>query len=83
MTRPKSASARTSSAGEGRANAADNPHERQNQQRSFVSLTDPKLKPQVDQLRRELSSSPEKAREFLQKAGILNKSGNLKKNFGG
>lgn len=63
-----------------RASAADNPQERQ---RSFVSLADPKMKPQVEQLRRQLSSSPDKAREFLQKAGILNRSGNLKKNFGG
>lgn len=66
----------------GRASAAE-PEDRQSQQRSFVSLADPKMKSQVDQLRRDLSSSPDKAREFLQKAGIVNKSGNLKKSFGG
>ncbi len=81
MTRRKATA--SDRAGAARANAADNPHDRQERQRSFVSLADPKMKPQVDQLRRELSSSPDKAREFLQKAGILNRSGNLKKNFVG
>jgi hypothetical protein len=83
MTRLKDAPTRTRSVRASRAKAADSAQDRQSQQRSFVALTDPIMKSQVEQLHRDLSTSPDKAREFLQKAGILNKSGNLKKNFGG
>lgn len=48
-----------------------------------VRLTDPDVKPQVDQVVKEITSSKEKSIEFLHKVGILTKSGNLSRRFGG
>lgn len=46
-------------------------------------ISDPEMKGRVDALKKQLSSDPEKAKAFLQEAGILTRGGNLSKRFGG
>jgi|GEM_PF-2565860 len=47
------------------------------------SLADPALKDQLEAFRRKNADTPEASKKFLQHVGILNKSGNLSRKFGG
>lgn len=46
-------------------------------------ISDPEMKGRVEALKEQLSADPEKAKAFLQKAGILTSSGHLSRRFGG
>ena len=48
-----------------------------------VRLNDPEVKPQVDQVIANITSSKEKSIAFLHKAGILTKGGRLSRKYGG
>lgn len=48
-----------------------------------VRLSDPAVKKQVKRTVNEIASSKEKSIEFLQRVGILTKSGNLSRKYGG
>lgn len=48
-----------------------------------VRLSDPEVKPQVDQVIANITSSKEKSIAFLHKVGILTKGGRLSRKYGG
>jgi hypothetical protein len=49
----------------------------------YMRLSDPEMKPAMDALRERLQNDPAFAQELLQKAGIVDATGKLTKNFGG
>lgn len=47
------------------------------------SMADPAMAARMAAMRAELTKSPETSVAFLQKVGVLNKSGKLSRNYGG
>ena len=47
------------------------------------TLVDPDVKPSVDAYMKEVTRTPEAARQFLQKVGLLTEDGKLAESYGG